>query len=62
MTLSFLLFYSLCEVLETGEIIFHSELSKFKINVKNAEDLFNNGIKLLNGDCPDNSCQWREGK
>ena len=59
---SFLLFYSPSEVLETGEVVFHTELRKVKTSVKEGEDLFNNGIKLLNEDCPKKSCDWCEGR
>ncbi|MEK6893939.1 MAG: PD-(D/E)XK nuclease family protein [Nanoarchaeota archaeon] len=59
---SFLLFYSPSEVLETGEVVFHTELRKVKTSVKDGENLFNNGIKLLNEDCPKKSCEWCEGR
>lgn len=57
---SFLLFYVPNKVLETGEVIFDTTLVKMKISIKNAETLFNNALKLLNDDCPDNSegCDW----
>ena len=58
----FLLFYSPSEVLKTGEVVFHTELRKVKTNVKDAEELFNNAISLLNEDCPKNNCEWCEGK
>jgi len=28
----------------------------------NAENIFNKAIKLLNGECPKESCIWCEGK
>ena len=59
---AFLLFYVPKEVMETGEVIFDTELVKRKINIKNAEDIFDKAIKLLNSDCPENSCVWCEGK
>lgn len=57
---SFLLFYIPKEVLLTGEVIFDTTLKKMKINTKNAEDIFDKAIKLLNGDCPkkNDECQW----
>ena len=58
----FLLFYSPSEVLETGEVVFHTELRKVKTSIKDAEDLFNDAIKLLNEDCPTKSCEWCEGR
>jgi len=59
---SFLLFYVPSEVTETGEVIFDTSLIKRKIDIKNAEKLFENAIKLLNGDCPTKSCEWCDGK
>ncbi|MDP2672989.1 MAG: PD-(D/E)XK nuclease family protein [Nanoarchaeota archaeon] len=59
---SFLLFYHPKEVLETGEVIFNTDLKVMKINVKNAENIFNKAIKLLNDDCPTKSCAWCEGR
>ena len=59
---SFLLFYVPKEVLETGEIIFDTTLKKMKIDVKNAEKIFKNAIKLLNEDCPIKTCEWCEGR
>ena len=55
-----LLFYVPREVTETGEVIFDTELVKRKIDIKNAEKLFNEAIKLLNGDCPKECCEWCE--
>ena len=59
---SFLLFYVPKEILETGEVLFDTTLKKMKINVKNAEDIFKNAIKLLNGDCPEKGCEWCGGR
>ena len=59
---AFLLFYYPREVLETGEVIFDSVLARREINVKNAEKIFDNAIRLLNGDCPDKCCEWCEGR
>lgn len=58
----FLLFYYPKEVLITGEVIFETTLVKRKINIKNAEALFNKAIEMLNEDCPQNSCEWCEGR
>lgn len=57
---SFLLFYIPKEVTETGEVIFDTTLTKVKTSVENAENLFNNAIKLLNSPCPEKGCQWCE--
>ena len=59
---SFLLFYVPKEVMETGEIVFNTELVKVKVDVKNAENIWKNAIKLLNSDCPDKYCEWCEGR
>lgn len=58
---SFLLFYVPKEVMETGEVIFDTELIKRKIDIKNAEKIFNKAIKLLNSECPKESCEWCKG-
>jgi len=59
---AFLLFYVPKEVAETGEVIFDTSLVKMKINVKNAENIFKKAIKLLNSDCPQDNCEWCEGR
>jgi hypothetical protein len=59
---AFLLFYVPKEVLETGKVIFNTTLKKMKVNVKNAEDIFKNAIKLLNSDCPKSGCEWCVGR
>jgi hypothetical protein len=59
---AFLLFYVPKEVMPTGEVIFDTTLKKMKIDVKNAENIFTKAIKLLNGDCPKETCMWCDGK
>src|SRR3989338_6054890 len=59
---AFLLFYHPKKVLETGEAVFNTDLKKMKVNVKNAEKIFNNALKLLNSSCPKKSCVWCEGR
>ena len=59
---AFLLFYVPQVVTETGEVIFSTCLVKRKIDIDNAEDLFNKAIKLLNSDCPTECCEWCDGK
>jgi hypothetical protein len=49
---SYLLFYHPTGVNEKGEVIFHTDLIKIDVDVKRAEDLFNNAIKALNGKIP----------
>ncbi|PIN89194.1 hypothetical protein COU57_06470 [Candidatus Pacearchaeota archaeon CG10_big_fil_rev_8_21_14_0_10_32_14] len=59
---AFLLFYVPKEVTDTGEVIFDTTLTKMKIDVDNAEKIFKNAIKLLNGNCPSKKCVWCEGR
>jgi hypothetical protein len=59
---AFLLFYHPKEVLANGDIVFNKDLVRMKIDVKNAENIFNNAIKLLNEECPTKTCEWCEGK
>jgi len=58
----FLLFYIPKEVTETGEFIFDTELIKMPTNPESAEKIFNDAIKLLNSDCPKDSCEWCVGR
>lgn len=58
---SFLLFYYPKEVLETGEVVFNTSLVKMKVNVKNAEDLWKKALKILEGPCPKEMCDWCSG-
>lgn len=57
---AYLLFYYPKEVLETGEVVFDTTLKKMKICPEDAEELFNNAIKMLNEDCPKQACAWCE--
>jgi len=57
---SFLLFYIPKEVMVTGEVLFDTKLIKMKIDVKRAENVWNEALKLLNGDCPKKTCEWCE--
>jgi len=59
---AFLLFYIPKEVMATGEVIFDTTLKKMNVDIKNAEKIWKKGIKLLEGDCPKNGCEWCEGK
>jgi hypothetical protein len=59
---AFLLFYVPMQVAGTGEFIFDTTLKKMKIDVKNAEKIFQNAIKLLNSECPTKTCEWCEGR
>ena len=57
----FLLFYVPKEVLITGEVIFDTTLKKMDIDVKNAEEIWNNALILLNKECPKKKCEWCSG-
>ena len=59
---AFLLFYHPREVLETGEVIFNTDLKKMKINIKNAEKLWKDALELLDEECPIKCCIWCEGR
>ena len=59
---AFLIFYYPKHVNETGEVIFENLLARREVNIKNAEKIFEEAIKLLNGKCPKESCDWCEGK
>jgi len=58
---SFLLFYVPKEVLETGEVIFDTTLKKMKVDVKNAEKIWEKALDLLEKECPEKTCEWCEG-
>jgi len=58
----FLLFYMPKEVTKTGEVIFDTQLVKMKTNPASAEKIWKSALKLLNGDCPEKSCGWCEGR
>ena len=58
----FLLFYIPKEVMATGEVIFDTTLVKMKVDVKMAEKVWKKALKLLNEECPKESCEWCEGK
>jgi len=55
---AYLLFYYPKEVLETGEVIFDTNLKKMKVSSVDAEKLWKGALKLLNSECPGNSCEW----
>ena len=58
----FLLFYIPKEVTPTGEVIFDTELVKMDVDVKMVETTWKKALKLLNGDCPKDGCEWCDGK
>jgi hypothetical protein len=59
---AFLLFYFPKDVNSTGEIIFDTTLKKITIDVKDAEEIFEKALKLLEGNCPKKCCEWCEGR
>ena len=59
---AYLLFYHPKEVMQTGEVIFNTDLKKIKIDVKNAEKIFKKALKVLNSNCPKKSCDWCDGR
>ena len=59
---AFLLFYIPKEVTETGEVIFDTDLVEMGTDVKHAEKTWEKALKMLNEDCPQDSCEWCDGK
>jgi hypothetical protein len=60
---AFLLFYHPARVLKSGEVVFHTDLVKRKVDVKNAEKLFQKALRILAGGKPRAStecgyCAW----
>lgn len=60
---SYLLVYHPVKVNASGEVIFHTDLLKLKVDVDNAENIFNKALKVLSGEMPEASkdceyCKW----
>lgn len=55
---AFLLFYVPQSVEESGKVIFSTTLVKRNISIKDAEQIFEKAVKLLNGKCPKKGCDW----
>lgn len=60
---AYLLFFHPDKVNERGEVLFHRDLIKMPVSVKNAEDLFKKVLKMLESDIPKASdecdyCEW----
>jgi len=60
---AYLLFYHPDKVNENGDFVFHTDLVRMGISVKNAERIFNEAVKVLEGDIPEASdncqfCKW----
>jgi len=58
----FLLFYVPKEVTKTGEVVFDTTLVKMDVDVKSAEKIWKEALKLLNGGEPKEKCEWCEGR
>ena len=61
----YLLFYYPTEVNENGEVIFETELVKLQISIREAEKLWKDALKCLEGEIPESSedcgfCKWLE--
>lgn len=62
---SYLLFYHPLKVNEKGDVIFHTDLIKMKVSIKNAENIFRKALKVLDGRMPKAGegcqyCKWVE--
>jgi len=62
---AYLLFYHPEKVNEKGNVIFNKDLIKMKTDVKNAEKIFNEALKVLEGEMPEPNkecgfCKWVE--
>lgn len=60
---AYLLFYHPEKVNENGDIIFNTDLVRMNVNVKNAEKIFKEALKVLEGDMPKAAedcefCRW----
>ena len=57
---TYLLFYHPNRVLETGEVLFNTDIVKMKASAKDGENVFLEGIKILKGEEPksDKECEW----
>ena len=57
---AYLLFYIPKEVTETGEVIFDVQTVKMDVNPENGRAVFLNALKMLNEECPQDTCEWCE--
>src|SRR3989339_1424535 len=60
---TYLLFYHPSKVHENGDVDFHKDLVKIKVNIKNAENIFKKAIEVLEAEIPEPSeecgfCSW----
>ncbi len=59
----YLIFYHPLQVAGDGNVVFHRDLTKMKVNVKNAERIFKEAVEVLAGPIPPSSedcwhCMW----
>ena len=62
---SYLLFYHPQQVNPKGDVVFHKHLVKMDVSIKNAEKVFKDALKVLEGEMPEASgecgfCKWCE--
>ena len=55
---SYLLFYHPDKVNKDGNIIFNTDLIKMKVNIENAESIFEKAIKTLKSKIPEGNCEF----
>ena len=60
---SYLIFYHPSKVNEKGDVVFHTDIIKMEISVKNAERIFKEALETLSGEIPNSSeecsfCRW----
>jgi len=60
---TYLLFYHPNKVHENGDVDFHADLVKIKVNIDNAKKIFKKAVEVLEGDIPKASeeceyCKW----
>ena len=59
---TYLLFYYPNKVTGTGEVVFDTKLIKIKTSAENGEKVFKKAIALINEECPEEKCEWCEGR
>jgi hypothetical protein len=62
---AYLLFYHPSKVNENGDVVFHTDIVKMDISIKNAQRIFKEAVKTLEGDLPEAAedcsfCKWAE--
>lgn len=58
---AYLLFYHPTEVLDSGAVVFHTDLKRMQVSSASAEKLFAGAVKMLDEACPKESCEWCVG-